>query len=409
MPNGLISFWQHYGGASRPELTQALVNEYAEVEPELTISYELTPIGQWDKKLTTALAAGSGPDMFTAADLNFTLFNERQWLAPADPATFGVADTAALVDLFLPASLNGLVVEDKLYGVPMEYNVLHTYYRADQFVEVGLDPAKPPTTWTEMGEYGQALTVRDDSGRMTRAGFQWPYRPPMSNEWPFRQFHPLVYQLGGDILNEDNTECTLNTPEAERAAEVVLDFIVKYRCSELGYTIEDKNPEFWQERSSMDFEGPWGVGLGRATNPELFEGYPDSWWITNFPTYGEETVRNMSPLWRYAYMVTATSPNPQDAWGFIDFVSRQQIRWLTEVGDFPARKGWEDDPIVETLPWLAIQLQDYPNAVPVPQTAKYFEIEEQVGQALERITTQTSGIKESLEEATTRINEILAS
>jgi ABC-type glycerol-3-phosphate transport system substrate-binding protein len=407
--SGTISFWQHFGGPPRPEVTQSIVDAYKEVEPDLTINYELTPIGEWDKKLTTALAAGSGPDMFTAADLNFTLFNERKWLAPADPATFGVADTAAVVDLFLPASLNGLVVEDKLYGVPMEYNVLHTYYRADHFVEAGLDPTKPPTTWEEMGEYGQALTVRDDTGRMTHAGFQWPYRPPMSNEWPFRQFHPLIYQLGGDILNEDGTECTLNTPEGERAGQVVLDYIVKYECSEPGYTLQDMHPEFWQGRSSLTFQGPWGAGLGKATDPELFEGYPDTWAITNFPTYGDETVRNMSPLWRYAYMVTATSPNPQAAWGFIDFVSQQQITWLTQVGDFPARKGWENDPIVETLPWVAIQLKDYPNAVPVPATAKYFEVEEQLGQALERFIADRGGIKEALEQATARINEILAS
>jgi len=407
--SGTITFWQHFGGKSRPELTEALIKEYKAKQPNLTIDYQTTPVAEYDKKLLTALAGGAGPDMYTIGDFNFTLYKSRNWLTPADPKTFGVADTKALVDLFLPASLSGLVVEDKLYGIPMEYNVLHTYYRADNFKKVGLDPTKPPKTWQEMGEYGAKLTVRDASGKMTHAGFQWPYRPPMNNEWPFRQFHPLIYQLGGDILSPDMKQSTLGTPEGERAAQMVLDYIVKYKCSEPGYTIQDLHPEFWQGRMSLTFEGPWGAGLGKATNPELFAKYPDGWAIANFVTWGADTKRNMSPLWRYAYLVNSSSKMGDAAWGFIDFVSQQQMRWMRDVGDFPARKGWENDPSLKDLPWVAIQLKDYPNAVPVPQTTKYFEIEEQLGQAIERIIAAKGGIKESLAEADKRINNILKS
>jgi len=53
----------------------------------------------------------------------------------------------------------------------------------------------------------------------------------------------LIYQLGGDILSPDMKQSTLNTPEGERAAQQVLDYIVKYKCSEPGYTIQDKHPE----------------------------------------------------------------------------------------------------------------------------------------------------------------------
>ena len=143
--------------------------------------------------------------MFAIGDWNFALYLSNGWLAPADPAVFEVPDTSALVDLFLPSSLVALVIDDNLYGVPNEYTVLHTYYRADQFVEVGLDPEKPPATWAEMGEDGEALTVRS-GGAMVRAGFQWPNRPPMSTEWTLKQFHPLIYQLGGDYKRRSRLE-----------------------------------------------------------------------------------------------------------------------------------------------------------------------------------------------------------
>jgi multiple sugar transport system substrate-binding protein len=406
--SGEITFWQHYGGDSRPKLTNELIAKYKEKQPDLTITYETTPIAEYDKKLLTSLAAGTGPDLFAIGDWNFALYNSKKWLAPADPKVFGVADTKALADLFLPASLIALIIEDKLYGIPNEYNVLHTYYRADQFKEVGLDPANPPKSWADMGEYGAKLTTRDASGKMTRAGFQWPYRPPMNNEWVLKQFHPLIYQLGGDILAEDGKSCTLNTPEGERAAQTVLDFVVKYKCSEPGYTLTDKNPEFWQGRMSMDLQGPWGAGLGKATNPELYAKYPDGWAITNYPHY-VDAKRKMSPLWRWAMVVNGASKMADAAWGYLDFQSQFQLRWLQDVGDIPSRKGWENDPSLKDLPWLPIQLKDFDYGVPVPQTVKYFEIEEQLGQAIERIIAAKGGIKESLQQATDQINQILKS
>jgi multiple sugar transport system substrate-binding protein len=405
--SGKVTFWQHFGGSGRPELTEELIKEYKDVEPNLEIEYQTTPIAQYDQRLLTTLAAGTASDMFAIGDWNFALYLSNGWLAPADPAVFEVADTAALVDLFLPSSLVALVIEDRLYGIPNEYNVLHTYYRADQFVEVGLDPEKPPSTWTEMGEDGEALTVRKD-GAMVRAGFQWPNRPPMSTEWTLKQFHPLIYQLGGDILNEDMTECTLNSEEGQRAAQMVLDYHIKYKCSEAGFILEDKNPEFWQGRFSMDLQGPWGAGLGKATNPELFQGYPNSWAITNFPSWGDDTVRMMSPLWRWAYVVNNASDMQDEAWGFIDFLSQHQLRWLFDVGDIPCRKGWENDPSLAELPWLPIQLVDFAYGVPVPQTPKYFEILEAFSQGIERIIADKGNVQGSLDEATARINEILA-
>jgi multiple sugar transport system substrate-binding protein len=405
--SGKVTFWQHFGGVGRPELTMELIEEYKEVEPDLDIEYQTTPIAEYDQRLLTTLAAGSASDMFAIGDWNFALYLSNGWLAPADPAVFKVADTAALVDLYLPSSLVALVVDDKLYGIPNEYNVLHTYYRADQFVEVGLDPMTPPTTWEQMGEYGEALTVRQGDV-MTRAGFQWPNRPPMSTEWTLKQFHPLIYQLGGDILNEDLTECTLNSEEGQRAAQMVLDYYAKYKCSEVGYTLTDKNPEFWQGRSSMDLQGPWGAGLGKATDRELYDGYPDTWAVANYPDWGDDTVRKMSPLWRWAYVVNSASDMQNEAWGFIDFLSQHQLRWLFDVGDIPCRKGWEDDPSLADLPWLPIQLADFAYGVPVPQTPKYFEMLEMFAQGIERIIAEEGNVKGSLDEATERINEILA-
>ena len=404
-----VTFWQHFGGKSRPELTMQLAEEFKEVKPNVTITYDTIPVADFDKKLVASLASGSGPDMTSIGDWSFALFVANNWLSAADPAVFGTGDIKGILDLYLPRALDGLVIEDKLYGVPNEYNVLHTYYRADHFKEAGLDPAKPPTTWQEVGEYGAALTQRDASGKMTRAGFQWPYRPPMHPTWPAKYWHALIYGLGGDILNEDGTKCIMNSPEGERAGEMLLDYIEKYKCSEPGYTINDKNPEFWQERSSIDLEGPWGAGLGKATNPELYAKYGDGWAIGNMPQWPEgELKRRVSPMWRYGWVVNSASKVQNEAWAFVDFMSQARLRWFWDVGDIPARKGWEDDPSLKDAPWLPIQLKDFEDAVPFPAPPTFFELVEQLNQGLERFIADRGNIKESLDEAATRIDEILA-
>ena len=404
-----ISFWQHFGGNSRPELSMKLAEEYKQQKPNINVKYETIPVADFDTKLVASLAAGSGPDMTSIGDWSFALFNSKGWLSPADPAWFDTSDLKGLVDLYLPKALDGLIFNDKLYGIPNEYNVLHNYYRADQFKEVGLDPAKPPTTWTEMGEYGAKLTQRDASGKMTRAGFQWPYRPPMHPTWPGKYWHAVIYGLGGDILNPEGTKCIMNSPEGEKAGQLILDFIDKYKCSEPGYTITDKNPEFWQGRSSMDLEGPWGAGLGKATNPELYAKYGDGWAIANMPQWpAPDLKRRVSPMWRYGWVVNAASKKQAEAWEFINFMSQARIRWFWDVGDIPARKGWEDDPSLKDAPWLPIQLKDYLDAVPFPAPPTFFEIVEQINQGLERFIADRGKIKESLDTAAKAIDAILA-
>jgi multiple sugar transport system substrate-binding protein len=403
-----IAFWQHYGGDSRPKLSIQLATEYKQQHPNINVHYETIPVAEFDKKLIASLAGGSGPDMTSIGDWSFALFDSKGWLSPADPAWFDTSDLKGLVDLYLPRALDGLIFKDKLYGIPNEYNVLHNYYRADQFKEVGLDPKNPPKTWTDMGEYGAKLTVRDASGKVTRAGFQWPYRPPMDPTWPGKYWHAVIYGLGGDILSADGTKCIMNSPEGEKAGPLILDFIDKYKCSEPGYTLNDKNPEFWQGRSSMDLEGPWGAGLGKATNPDLYAKYGDGWAITNMPQWpAADLKRRVSPMWRYGWVVNAATTKQADCWAFINFMSQARLRWFWDVGDIPARKGWENDPSLKDAPWLPIQLKDYADAVPFPAPATFFQIIEQINQGLERFIADRGKIKESLDTAAAAIDEIL--
>src|SRR5438094_8130409 len=87
------------------------------------------------------------------------------------------------------------------------------YYNKDAFKEVGLDPAKPPVTFTEITEAAKKLTKKDASGATVRFGFG-----PSIYGWLFEQLMATSGALYADNGNgRDNraTQCVYNRDAGE--------------------------------------------------------------------------------------------------------------------------------------------------------------------------------------------------
>jgi sn-glycerol 3-phosphate transport system substrate-binding protein len=72
---------------------------------------------------------------------------------------------------FEPAVLNYYKYQDKLQSMPFNASSSIFYYNKDAFKEVGLDPEKPPVTFSEITEAAKKLTKKDASGQTVRYGF----------------------------------------------------------------------------------------------------------------------------------------------------------------------------------------------------------------------------------------------
>ena len=165
-----------------------LIGRLAKSHPGVTISYEQRPAETYERDLLSALAAGTGPDIFAvpAGDL-------RRWvpyLQPAPPQfqlpitkvkrrLFGskevtVAQTyAGLSARQVGRKFVGTVGADaliggQLYGLPLALDTLVLPYNQTMLDAARLPQA--PEDWTSFQSYVIQLTARGEGGRFRQSG-----------------------------------------------------------------------------------------------------------------------------------------------------------------------------------------------------------------------------------------------
>ena len=86
--------------------------------------------------------------------------------------------------------------------------------------EAGLDPvAYAPRTWDDVHEVAQKIVQKDDNDRITRQAISFPF--VASAAWYLLEFEPVLRELGGSILNEDQTESLVNSEAAVKTMETI--------------------------------------------------------------------------------------------------------------------------------------------------------------------------------------------
>jgi multiple sugar transport system substrate-binding protein len=170
-----VKLWMHVH-PPRVALDEALIAQFMEENPDIVVEYTTVADQEWDTALATALASGSGPDLFNQATFAIGDFYNQGILAPVDPVAAGYADQQAVFDgyAFGDSLLAGAVFDEVLYGLPTELSAYGCYSNDDLFAAAGLDPATDfPTTWEEMKEVAEKLTVRDANGALVQRGFDF--------------------------------------------------------------------------------------------------------------------------------------------------------------------------------------------------------------------------------------------
>ena len=87
------------------------------------------------------------------------------------------------------------------YGIPWQRSTIVLYYNKDAFEAAGLDPEQPPTTWDELYEDAQKLTITEN-GQTTQYGIQIP--SDGYAYWMLQTF--CVQQSGFNLMNDTGTE-----------------------------------------------------------------------------------------------------------------------------------------------------------------------------------------------------------
>jgi multiple sugar transport system substrate-binding protein len=229
----------NYGDfTAQDTLLRELTKDF-EAQTGIKVLYEVINWGQAREKITTWHLGGDAPDVsdmfwaFTYSDLGGGEFGTRP--IEQELKTY-IPDYETR---FLKSAFGDVQYKNHLYGIPWRVDVRPLVYRADFFEEAGLDPAGL-RTWDDLIKYGQALTVRDEKGNVTRWGLGF-------SDDPVQFFYNWVYGAGGAFMDKDYKKATLDTEAGRAAVQYLVDMIQKYKVASIDNVIDasyDPNAEF---------------------------------------------------------------------------------------------------------------------------------------------------------------------
>jgi sn-glycerol 3-phosphate transport system substrate-binding protein len=228
-----------------------IIDGYAAEFEKANPGIKLKPIysGSYQESITKALTAvksGEPPVMSILLSTDMYTLIDEDAIVPFDPL-IKTAEDKAWLKSFYPAFMENSQTGGKTWGIPFQRSTIVLYYNKEMFKEAGLDPNKPPETWTQMREYAQKLTKRDASGRVTQWGVQIP-----SSGFPYWLFQGLAIENGAQLMNAAGTQTYYDKPEVIGALQYWLDLINKYKVHPEGIVEWGTTPkDFFEKKVAM--------------------------------------------------------------------------------------------------------------------------------------------------------------
>jgi multiple sugar transport system substrate-binding protein len=198
-----------------------------EVE-NLEVNTQLLDSGAAHEQIQLALGTGGTAPfdiiMVTEGDVNSYVAEE--WMLPLNDLIEKYDEEYDISDI---SGLGDLSVDDMVYGIPMELNTRHLFYRPDLLEQYGLDV---PETYDDVIAACGVLS-EDDT-------IDIPFTMNLHAGWAWRiEFSDMVLAFGGQLINDDNTPA-FNSEEGVIALEKIVEIVDACMGEEgLTYSIDD--------------------------------------------------------------------------------------------------------------------------------------------------------------------------
>jgi multiple sugar transport system substrate-binding protein len=387
-----VVYWAH-NFTPRVELDEKYIAEFMEMNPHITVEYEVIP-ADFDQKLRTALAAGTGPDLFAQWNGDMGTFYAQGAIAPVAFEAIGYDSMQDFMDIYVAPenTLQGAIFEGELYGIPNELSIYACFINNRLFEEAGLDPdADFPETWEEMLVVAETLTKRDEEGRLIQRGFDFSWS---SSVWMFLEYGAMVRQLGGSELN-------LLTPEAEKA----MQYWVDWEANGLG------GPAYFDGQMSgfLAEELVIECDLGTWARPGIVEAGIE-YTVKSVPIWENAVNQNHFDIYAYFHMVNSSSaPEVQEAaWQLAEFLDSHPEDYLAHTGLLQARVEVVETETFKNTPFLDVFLDEMTTSMYSPRIPRFIEVADVLARARDRVVVEGMDLKESLAIGQEEIDAIMS-
>jgi multiple sugar transport system substrate-binding protein len=236
-----------------------IVAEFHKSYPSVKVESDFVPYDGLNQKISTSLASGASYDVISAG---------IGWVQPlADLGAIqsltklGITESSLEKSVY-PSFIPPMLWKDEVYAVPIVANPRVLAYSKSAFAKAGLDPSRAPQTLKELREDAKKLTVRDASGNITQAGFD--FAAPPSNYR--QQFVAFMGALGGHEFTDQKP--TFDSDAGVKALEIMHGMITVDKSSVYGYQNSAQTSLVTTGEAAMGFTGPYvdcstsGTGIG---------------------------------------------------------------------------------------------------------------------------------------------------
>jgi multiple sugar transport system substrate-binding protein len=396
-----LNYWSHQF-KPRVDLDTKYFADFKQKYPNVTdINYDASP-GKYEDKLQTAMAAGTGPDLYNLFDGLVPSFIDRGFAAEIDYLAIGVNNSAALIDQYAwKGALEGWQWKGKYYGIPNEVSNYCTHINNKLFAAASLDPEKDwPKTWDDMVTVSQKLTKRD-GGNLTQRGWDFDYTSGI--RWVL-VWGGMARQLGDPIMSPDGKQAFLNKPNAVEALTWIADWVNKYQLG--GPAYQSFSDGFLAGSVAMCALGSWFAPNWKDQNPDLYQNYT----VKAFPRFANAKNDHGVHNYAYSHMVNPkASPDVQKtAWQLAYFLDSHPVQYLQTTGLLVPKKELIDSPEFKSVKFLDVFVSDMNKGTYELRSTQYNEVAEAIRRGIDRVVTQNTAPQASLDQTQKEVEDIIA-
>lgn len=327
-----IRFWQ--AGADTADATNVMnrmLLKFMKENPEIMVEYQAVP---WSNEphtvFQTAIASGDIADLLIVGSPFDYAMAQSDMLQSLTPYL-----EKGLIDDLMPVSKEGIYTGEnsalvgQYISVPLFVDARTILYNKEIFDEAGVP--YPDTSWTHEEFLANAEKLTGTFGGKKVYGFGTSARYAS-------QYITFIWNLGGDVLNEDMTAPAVNNEIWKKAITYYLNFYQK------GITPPGSEAMALADMQAMFANGEVAMMVATsdyATELRNDEKFGDKLRVGIMPHADKQTAFAGSDV----FVIPTLSENPEAAGKLINYLlkTENQLEYVKNVGFFPAVKSATED------------------------------------------------------------------
>ncbi len=301
-----LEYWGLWEPAS---VVQPVFDSYRSQREFVSVDYQVRDPRQHFETVRARLTTADPPDIVRV---------HATWVpylaANLEPLPSDVMDVNTFTNSFYPVIAKDLVIDGKVYGVPLGIEGLALVYNENLFRQAGL--TQPPSDWDTFREYAARLTRKNDAGQVIQGGAGMGFSNQIEY---FTDILGLMFAQNGVTFSDETGAVRFHnslSPRGDNLGADALRFYAKFGSSEQSYnpSWENSTQAFIEGRVAMIFVPSYRLNDILARRPNFTVK------VAPVPQFAirESEGKNWASYW--VEVVPKNGQRPKEAWRLLTYM-----------------------------------------------------------------------------------------